>query len=83
MISLDVESMFPSIPIDRVIEQATNVLLNRTNNKLSRKSINQMFLFCTKEITFSFCWGFYKQNKGLSMGSPLAPVLANLYFSNI
>ena len=79
--SLDIESMFPSIPLHKVIEQAANILLNKVNNKFSKASLIKMFLFCTTEITFNFNGKFYQQTKGLSMGSPLAPILANLYFS--
>ena len=74
--------MFPSIPLDVVIDQATNILQKRADNKLSKENIKQLFEFCTNDTRF-FNEKFYQQVIWLTMGFPLAPVLANLYFSNI
>ena len=80
MASLDIENMYPSIPLDIIIQKAADLLYERHENKLSKESIKTLLEFCTKEITFSFADKLYQQNSGLAMGSPLAPILANLYF---
>ena len=38
-----------------------------------------LFEMCTSGDTFKFNNKFYKQHKGVAMGSPLAPILANIY----
>ena len=81
--SLDIESMYPSIPLDKAINLATQVLFEKPDNTFEKETIRALLLFCTKDITFTFNDKYYQQISGLAMGSPLAPVLANLYFENI
>ena len=35
--------------------------------------------FCLKNIYFSFQGQFYEQVEGAAMGSPVSPIVANLY----
>ena len=48
---------------------------------LSRVLISN-FKFCTEDVSFQFGAVIYKQRNGVTMGSPLAPILAELYLSN-
>jgi hypothetical protein len=83
MISLDVENMYPSIPIDKAIELASNLLLQDENCMLSKAELKQLFELCTKCSSFRFGEFYFKQNNGVSMGSPLAPILAEIYMRSI
>ena len=46
---------------------------------ISEKNLTSLFNFITCETYFLFKGKFYDQINGVAMGSPLAPVLANLF----
>ena len=50
--------------------------------KLGRENLTKLFLFATAQTHFSFLGNFYDQIDGVAMGSPLAPVLANLFMGH-
>ena len=50
--------------------------------KLGRENLTELFLFATAQTHFSFLGNFYDQIDGVAMGSPLAPVLANLFMGH-
>ena len=52
---------------------------NEPNLNISRKELSQLFRFATAETHFLFEGKIYDQIDGVAMGSPLAPVLANLF----
>lgn len=41
--------------------------------------MKQLLELCTKNVHFSFEDKIYKQKDGVAMGSPLGPVLANIF----
>ena len=80
LISYDVNSLFTNIPLDETIEIAINKILeNRQDLKISKRNLKKLFLFATAQTHFMFNENFYDQIDGVAMGSPLAPVLANLF----
>ena len=50
--------------------------------KLTRSDLKRLFSFATAETHFLFKGSFYDQIDGVAMGSPLAPVLANLFMGH-
>ena len=54
----------------------TNITLQET---ITRKEPKKLFLFATSKTRFIFNCKFYNQIDGVAMGSPLAPVLANIF----
>ena len=84
-VSFDVESLFTSVPLTRTID----IILKRVyEDKLLTPKINKRNLkkliydTCTK--TSFLCNGkFYDQINGVSMGSSLAPVLANIIMTEL
>jgi len=52
------------------------------NCKLSKSELTKLFQFSTSKTHFLFKSEFYDQVDGVAMGSPLAPVLANLYMAH-
>ena len=49
---------------------------------VSEKDLTSLFNFATRETQFLFKGKFYDQIDGVAMGSPLAPVLANLFMGH-
>ena len=57
-----------------------NLICNHNpNTNITRKELKKLFLLCTSQTHFIFNSKFYNQIDGVAMGSPLAPVLANIF----
>ena len=81
MVSFDVKSLFTNVPLDRTI----NIILKRIYDQaelqtfLTRSELKEMLLLCTKKVHFTFNGKTYIQTDGVAMGSPLGPVLADIF----
>jgi len=83
MVSFDVESLFTNIPLLESIELAVDYILSGNPNiKLSKDSLKELFLVATAQTHFLFQGNYYDQKDGVAMGSPLAPVVANLFMGH-
>ena len=59
---------------------AINLIFNGNPNlNITKKELKKLFLFTTSQTHFIFNSKFYNQIDGIAMGSPLAPVLANIF----
>ena len=82
LISYDVTSLFTNISLQETIDIAINLIFNHNPNlNITRKELKKLFLFATSQTHFIFNSKFYNQIDGVAMGSPLAPVLANIFMS--
>ena len=80
LVSCNVTSYFTNIPRQETIDIATNLLFNHNPNlNITRKELKKLFLFSTSKTHFIFNSKFYNQIDGVAVGSPLAPVLANIF----
>ena len=80
LVSYDVTSLFTNIPLQKAIDTAINLIFNHNPNlNITKKELKKLFLFATSQTHFIFNSKFYKQIDGVAMGSPLAPVLANIF----
>ena len=80
LVSFDVVSLFTNIPLTETIDIAVDLILtNHPNLKISRSDLTKLFSFATCQTHFLFNGLVYDQIDGVAMGSPLAPVLANLF----
>ena len=71
--------MFTSIPLNETIDLAVKLIFdNNPNIKITKKDLKKLFEFATSG-THSFDGNYYDQIDGVAMGSPLGPVLANLF----
>ena len=83
MVSLDVNSLLTNIPLTESIDLAvSSILQNNSSLKLSTQDLTKLFSFATAQTHFLFNGNTYDQIDGVSMGSPLAPVLANLFMGH-
>ena len=56
------------------------IIFNHNPNlNITRKELKKPFLFLTSQTCFIFNSKFYNQIDRVAMGSPLAPVLANIF----
>lgn len=82
MVSFDVESLFTNIPLVESIQLAINYIISNTNTKLTTKELEDLFYIATSQSHFSFKGCYYDQTDVVAMGSPLAPILANLFMGH-
>ena len=84
--SLDVESLFTNVPIDRTIEIIIEHCYNDPNilpPDIPKKILKELLEICTKEAPFKSPNGkLYRQVDGVAMGSPLGPTFANYYMAH-
>ena len=79
--SFDVSSLFTCIPLDETINIALDYVFGSqsTVHGLSRTQFKKLLEMATKENNFIFDGKCYDQVDGVAMGSPLAPILANIF----
>uniref|UniRef100_A0A5S6R5A3 Reverse transcriptase domain-containing protein n=1 Tax=Trichuris muris TaxID=70415 RepID=A0A5S6R5A3_TRIMR len=88
MVSYDVKDLFTSIPVEHTLQLTLNLLehdVNLTNRtKLNPFHLIQLIKFClTDGNYFHFQRRFFRQSKGVPMGSPLSPVFAEIFMENL
>ena len=80
LVSYDVTSRFTNIPLQETIDIAINLIFNLNPNlNITRKELKKRFLFPTSQTNFIFISKLYNQIDGVTMRSPLAPALANIF----
>ena len=86
--SYDVSALFTSVPIDPALNIIKDLLDKDTTLKeRTVMEVSDIILllefcrmeFCLKNTYFSFQDQFYEQVEGAAMGSPVSPIVANLY----
>ena len=83
MVSFDVESLFTNVPVD----EALNIIRNRLEKMPSLSDhthhsidcIMELLTICVKTTYFQKGTEFYQQKEGMPMGSPLSPIISNIY----
>ena len=88
MVSFDVVSLFTAIPVEKACERIrtkleTDVTLT-SRTKLTIDDIISLLRFTLSNSFFTHNNTIYKQvHHGCAMGSPVSPVIANLYMEEI
>ncbi|XP_050707355.1 uncharacterized protein LOC126992592 [Eriocheir sinensis] len=81
--SLDVESLFTNVPIDRTIEYILQRVYHNDDTPsldIPEPTLRSLLECCTKEATFTCPRGNkYQQVDGVAMGSPLGVLMANFF----
>ena len=81
MVSFDVVSLFTNVLLDETID----IIIKRTydkkeiNTDIPKKEMRELLYLCTKNAHFTLNNKTYLQVDGVAMGSPLGPVLANIF----
>ena len=80
LISYDVCNLFTSISVKETIDFAADLLFDPNPDfKTTKNQLKFFFDFTTSDSHFYFDGSFYAQIDAVAMGSPLGPVLANLF----
>ena len=81
--SYDVSALFTSVPIDPALKVIKDLLVKDSTLKdrtvIGIDDIILLLEFCLKNTYFSFQGQFFEQVEGAAMGSPVSPIVANLY----
>ena len=86
LVLFDVSALFTSIPVDdalRIIQallENDETLSDRTN--MSPAQVTSLLTLCLKTTYFVYKGEFYLQKEGAAMGSPVSPIVANLYMED-
>ena len=87
IISYDVNALFTSVPI----KPAANIIKKHLEEdkdlhlrtSMTVKHISCLLEFCLENTYFSFQDRFYEQTQGAAMGSPISPIVANLFMEDL
>lgn len=88
-ISYDVESLFTNVPVDETIDIIVDKAFqdnwfNETNDlNITRDQLKELLEIATKNQLFTFQDQLYEQVDGVAMGSPLGPLMANVFMCHI
>ena len=81
MASLDVKSLFTNVPLDFTIELILNNVFSQGTkdfNGLNKNQLKKLLSWTCKGTIFQFNGNTYEQIDGISMGSPIAPLMADV-----
>ena len=85
--SLDVESLFTNVPVDRTISYIIQEIYppaSPAKLNIPKHHLQQLLEICTKEAPFRCPKGnLYKQIDGVAMGSPLGVLFANFFMGMV
>ena len=83
LVSFDVKSLFTSVPVGEACMAVEKRLEEdgdlENRSEMSPKEIAALAKTCLETTYFSQNGKYFQQTEGASMGSPLSPVIANLY----
>ena len=83
LVSFDVTALFTKVPVDRSLD----IILDRlekdaslsSRTRLTAVQIRDLLRTCLKTTYFQYDGVIYTQVEGAAMGSPISPIVANLY----
>ena len=83
MVSFDVKSLFTNVPVSEALEVTLQGLREGSALKdrtlLPPERITHLLELCLRTTYFTFRSEFFQQQDGAAMGSPVSPVVANIY----
>ena len=87
IMSYDVEALFTSVPIQSALNIIEKLLEEdpelQQRTSMTVKHITCLLEFCLRSTYFTFQNKYYEKVEGAAMGSPIIPIVANLYMENL
>ncbi|KAA3676016.1 uncharacterized protein DEA37_0010896 [Paragonimus westermani] len=82
MFSLDVCSLFTNVPLVETVDYLRGFIRSEgLNVGLPEDTLKQLILACTQNVQFQIDGKRYRQKDGFAMGSPLGPLLADIFMA--
>ena len=89
LVSFDIESLYTNVPLKEVIDHMADRIYSQSapssffvDSGISKTVFKNMLKTCSRSI-FLYKDSVYEQHDGLSMGSPLAPLMAEWFMTEI
>ena len=84
-VSYDFESLFTNVPLMESINMTVDLLVNHFGDAMvyTPETLRKLLIMCSKDCVFQFDNEVFVQCDGVAMGSPLGPLLANIFMSHI
>lgn len=82
LLSMDVKALYTNIPHEEARNTVQQTLENDSGNLPPMHFILDLVDIVLENNYFCFADGYYFQTRGVSMGSPFVPSLANLFMTN-
>jgi hypothetical protein len=89
LVSYDVTSLFTNVPVDETIQILAEKAFkddwfNKQHNlNITKSDLVELLNIATKNQLFQFEGSLYEQTDGVAMGSPLGPLMANVFMCSI
>ena len=84
MLSLDVNSLFTNVPLIETIDYVCSSLEElKLEIGLPSSIVKELLLRCTMNVQFLARGNLYRQVDGVAMGSPLGPLLADIFMAKL
>lgn len=81
MISFDVASLFPSVPVEIALQEFKKYLDNLELESEKKTIYFEVAQLCMNQSYFQFREKIYKVERGTNMGNPLSPLISELFMS--
>ncbi|CAF3227047.1 unnamed protein product [Rotaria sp. Silwood2] len=86
MISFDVDNQYTNVPVYEAIEVTLDMLFKNSDSPpipFHRSQLNKLLEYAVCNIPFRVLDKTFVQVDGEAMGSPLDPILADLFMANL
>ncbi|KAK4472212.1 hypothetical protein MN116_000516 [Schistosoma mekongi] len=84
MCSFDVNSLFTNVPLKKTIDILCDyILTSHFSLPIPVATLKDLLLLCTDKVQFTFEGEYFRQIDGVAMGSPLGPLLADVYMAHV
>ncbi|BHF85905.1 hypothetical protein SprV_1002908000 [Sparganum proliferum] len=84
MFSLDVSSLFTNVPVTETVDYLCDFLsASQQEIGIPTNTLKELLLRCTLNVQFLFDNQLYRQVDGVAMGSPLGPLLADVFMGKL
>ena len=86
MVSLDIVSLFTNVPLHETIQIVLDRIFNKPDyiyHGFDKDEFEKLLKLAVLDTDFLFNGKHYKQTDGVAMGSPLGPVLANVFMCHL
>ena len=84
MVSFDISSLFTNVPVRETVDIIRDVVSSHNIPiDVPIDELCELILLCVEHVQFSFNNRLYFQEDGIAMGSPLGPILSNIFVGHL